>query len=203
EGKGNVTFTGPIQFNWGYSLNKLMGPMESSGITSHFQTGEITEEKESAKSAGAMGKDYRLSYSLIAFHGIVSSGRGVQTNLTDDDIKLFDEAMINAIPLEATTRSKMGQCPRLYIRIEYNNSEFFLGDLRDDLKIVNIDNEEIKFEDTANFKSCNDYKLDLSDLTKKIMGHDYKIDKIHFWKHRDFCITGWNVNEDKLMVLNP
>jgi CRISPR-associated protein, Csh2 family len=40
EGKGNVTFTGPIQFNWGHSLNKVTGPMESSGITSHFQNGK-------------------------------------------------------------------------------------------------------------------------------------------------------------------
>ena len=32
------TFTGPVQFNWGYSLNKVSGPMESSGITSHFRS---------------------------------------------------------------------------------------------------------------------------------------------------------------------
>lgn len=202
EGKGNVTFTGPIQFNWGYSLNKITGPMESNGITSHFQTGKITEEIESAKGAGAIGKDYRVSYSLIAFHGIISASRAALTNLTDSDINLLDEAMIHAIPLEATTRSKVGQCPQLYIRIEYNTPGFFLGDLRNCLKIVNNDNKEIEFNDTTNFKSCKDYKLDLTELSTKIKEHDNNIYRINIWKNQDFYINGWDINNKKFTIIN-
>lgn len=113
--KGNVTYTGPIQFNWGHSLNKVTGPMESNGITSHFQTGKTTEEGESEKGSGAMGKDYRVDYSIIAFHGIISAKRAEHTHLIDMDIELFDDAMIHAIPLEATSRSKFEQHPLLYI----------------------------------------------------------------------------------------
>lgn len=200
EGKGNVTFTGPIQFNWGYSLNKVTGPMESNGITSHFQTGKITEEIESTKGSGAMGKDFRVAYSLIAFHGIISAKRATFTNLTDSDIDLFDEAMLHAIPLEATTRSKIGQCPRLYIRIEYNSSEFFLCDLRNYIKIVNGDNKEIEIDKTINFQSCKDYKLDLTKLTEKIKEYEDKIYRIHFWKHQNLNINGWDINNNKLVI---
>ena len=196
EGKGNVTFTGPVQFNWGHSLNKVTGPMESSGITSHFQTGKMTDEEESTKGSGAMGKDYRVDYSLIAFHGIISAKRAESTRLTAEDLDLFDEAMIKAIPLEATTRSKTGQSPLLYIRVEYNTPEFFSGDFRRYVKIVERGGEgniqEIPFADTAKLRSTDDYKLDLTRLRDKLIEHCDKISTVHFWKSDDIEISGWD-----------
>jgi len=203
EEKGNVTFTGPIQFNWGYSLNKVTGPMESSGITSHFQTGKITEEEESTKGSGAMGKDYRVDYSLIAFHGIISAKRAENTKLADEDIDLFDEAMINAIPLEATTRSKTGQSPLLYIRVEYNTPEFFSGDFRRYVKIAEKEKEgDMPFDETAKLRSSDDYKLDLTNLSGKLGKHSDKIKRIHFWKSQDIEIKGWENQDGKLKTKN-
>lgn len=199
EKKGNVTFTGPIQFNWGYSLNKVTGPMESSGITSHFQTGKITEEEESTKGSGAMGKDYRVDYSLIAFHSIISAKRAESTKLIDDDIDLFDEAMLKAIPLEATTRSKTGQSPLLYIRVEYNTPEFFLGDFRRYVKIAEKEGDStIPFDETAKLRSSYDYKLDLANLKDMLKAHGDKITEIHFWKSDDLTISGWVNHDGKL-----
>ena len=200
KSKGNVTFTGPIQFNWGYSLNKVTGPMESNGITSHFQSGKITEEGESTKGSGAMGKDYRVDYSLIAFHGIISAKRAEYTNLTEEDIDLFDDAMISAIPLEATTRSKMGQYPLLYIRIEYNTSGFFIGDLRKYVKITDKEGKELPFDETAKLRSPEEYKLDLSKLCVKLGGCKDNVSKIHFWKHEDIKVNGWNKENEKLKI---
>lgn len=200
KGKGNVTFTGPIQFNWGYSLNKVTGPMESNGITSHFQSGKISEEGESTKGSGAMGKDYRVDYSLIAFHGIISAKRAEHTNLSEEDINLFDDAMINAIPLEATTRSKTGQYPMLYIRIEYTTSGFFLGDLRKYVKITDKDSKELDFDETAKLRSTEEYYLDLTKLCVKLGNYKDKISKIHFWKHDDLRVNGWNEETGKLNI---
>ena len=203
EKKGNVTFTGPIQFNWGYSLNKVTVPMESSGITSHFQTGKITEEEESTKGSGAMGKDYRVDYSLIAFHGIISAKRAENTKLTEKDIDLFDEAMIKAIPLEATTRSKTGQSPLLYIRVEYNTPEFFSGDFRRYVKIAEKGSDkEMPFDGTAKLRSSADYTLDLTDLSGKLSKHSDKIAKIHFWKSQDIKIKGWEDRDGKVKTKN-
>ena len=117
----SLTFTGPVQFNWGYSLNKVR-LVDSSGITSHFGS-------EEGKTQGAMGKDYRVYYSLVAFHGIISGNRAKLTNLQEEDIQLLDEAIIKAIPLLAT-RSKIGQYPRLYLRVQYKDTETMLGDFR-------------------------------------------------------------------------
>lgn len=192
-GKGaSITFTGPIQFNWGFSLNKVTGPMESNSITSMFAG---ADEKYST-----IGKDYRLDYSLIAFHGIISAKRAEYTELRDSDIGLFDESMLHAIPLEATTRSKLGQCPLLYIRIEYNSSEFLLCDLRKYLKIVNKNNEEFAYEETTKLRSVKDYKLDLTELCNKLGEYMDKISKIYFWKNEDLELKGWNIDKNQLKV---
>ena len=188
--KGNVTFTGPIQFNWGYSLNKVTGPMESSGITSTFE-GKVKEYS-------TMGKDYRVDYSIIAFHGIISAKRAEHTNLTDEDINLFDDAMIHAIPLEATTRSKKGQCPLLYTRVEYKKADFFLCDLRRYVKITDKDGNVMSFDATAKLRSPDDYKLDLTKLSEKLGKQHDKIQKIHYWKHEDLEVKGWEINNGKL-----
>ncbi|MHA1755738.1 MAG: type I-B CRISPR-associated protein Cas7/Csh2, partial [Promethearchaeota archaeon] len=69
------------------------------------------------------------------------------------DISLFDEAIIKAIP-NWITRSKIGQYPRLYLRLCYNKKDFNIGDLR----------KYIKLEKTENLRGIQDVSLDLSQL---------------------------------------
>lgn len=202
--KGNLTFTGPIQFNWGYSLNKVDGPMPSSGITSHFHSGQQSEDSEATKGTGAMGKDYRLAYSLIAFYGIINGKRSEQTKLTTEDIKLFDMAMVKAIPMVANTKSKIGQTPLFYLRVEYNGNDFFTGDLRKYVKITNKEDKEMNFDDTLKLRSTYDFKLDLSKLKEKMKLE--KVKSIIFWKNEDLELLGWEFNNDnyyKIIELNP
>ncbi|HEC91997.1 MAG TPA: type I-B CRISPR-associated protein Cas7/Csh2 [Candidatus Atribacteria bacterium] len=163
----STTFTGPIQINWGYSLNKV-DLVESSSITSHFSS-------ETTKEQGAMGKDWRVYYSLIAFHGIISGKRAEKTNLSEDDVKLFDNAIIEAIPLEATTRSKIGQTPRLYLRLEYQDDKTFLGDLR----------RYVSLEEKESLRDIEDVKLDFSKLKEKAQELKNEIEKIYLWVHPD------------------
>jgi len=160
------TFTGPIQFNWGYSLNKV-NIVESSTITSTF-AGKGEEHS-------TMGKDWRVYYSFIAFHGIISGKRAEKTNLSEDDITLLDDALLKAIPLQATTRSKIGQTPRLLLRIEYLDDATFLGDLRGYTKV----NPE------ENLRDISDLKLKVAPLIDFIKENQYKIKKIYLWQHRN------------------
>lgn len=163
----NAVFTGPVQFNWGYSLNRV-SIVESSSITSHFVTGE-------EKGAGAIGKDWRVHYSLIAFHGIISGKRAKKTGLTEDDVNILDNALVKAIPLQATTRSKIGQTPRLLLRIEYLDDATFLGDLRGYVK-VNRD---------ENLRDIDDLKLGVTPLVGLAKENQSGIKRIYLWQHRD------------------
>lgn len=164
EGKGSsLTFTGPVQFNWGYSLNPVT-LVESNTITSRFSS--------EADKATTMGKDYRLYYSLIAFSGIVSGKRAEYTKMSENDLDLLEEALIKSIPLLAT-RSKIGQYPRLYIRVEYDSSDFLIGDLRD--YILNL-------EDTM-IRDITDYTLDLESLRIVLEKYVDRINSITYWYH--------------------
>lgn len=166
----SMTLTGPVQFSWGYSLNKVE-ILPSSTITSTF-AGRGGEEKGEY---GTMGKDWRVKYSVIAFYGLTSAWRAKHTNLTEEDIKLLDRSMIKALPLEATTRSKIGQTPRLYMRVEYKDDTTFLGDLREYISLT----PEEGLSDIADFEvECSK----LEDLLDRNRG---KISKIVFWKHPD------------------
>lgn len=158
----NKTFIGPVQFNWGYSLNKV--ELVEASITSHFSTSEKASQ-------GTIGKDYRVKYSLIAFSGVVSGNRAEKTKLTEADLLLLDESMKHAIP-NLATRSKIGQYPRLYLRVEYKDSETILGDLRDYIKF------EAKDENVRDVKECS---LEITELVSKLKSNKNKIDKVIYF----------------------
>jgi len=115
----NKAYTGPIQMNWGYSLNKVELIDSSSIVT-------IMNEDSST-----FGKDYRVHYSLLAFNGTINKNSAPTTGLTDKDRELFRDAIWHSIPA-SPTRSKLNQYPKLYFEIIYNdgftNGQF--GDLR-------------------------------------------------------------------------
>ena len=162
EQKGtSTTFTGPIQFNWGKSLNEV-DLVESSSITTHLSS-------ESGPH-GSIGTDYRVYYSFIAFHGIISAKRSQYTNLSTNDITIFDEAILKSIPLLAS-RSKINQYPRFYLRIEYKCDDFFIGDLR----------KYIKLKQTKNLRSIKDVDIDLSELWTILLSNKEKVEKINMW----------------------
>jgi CRISPR-associated protein Csh2 len=158
EKGSSIQFTGPIQFSWGYSLNKVE-LLDSSSITSHF----AGEKKE----GGSIGKDWRLKYSLIAFYGRINKYWAEKTNLNEDDIKLFDESIFPAINFETSTRSKIGHMPILYIRIEYSD-DYMLGDLR---RFINIDKKE-------GIESIKDYKINIDELLNVLERIKDKISKV-------------------------
>jgi len=168
EGKGqSIAFTGPVQFNWGYSLNRAY-LLDTQTITSQFGS-------EAGREQGTMGKDYRIKYSLLAFHGIISGYNAKDTALTEQDVELLDEAMVKAIPLHAT-RSKVGQEPRLYLRVQYNTNDFVLGDFRKWVQCIGRDGKK----DEEIF-SVQDIILDISKLIEKLTAHQDKIEKVVVW----------------------
>lgn len=120
------SFIGPVQFNWGYSLNKV--ELLETSITSHFASSTTNRQ-------GAIGKDYRVKYSFIAFSGVISGKRAEYSRLSESDLELLDEAMKKAIPLLAT-RSKIGQYPRFYMRVVFNDNETILDDFRNYIQLL-------------------------------------------------------------------
>ncbi len=165
---GNTHLTGPVQFNWGYSLNPVE-INESSTITSSFSS---------------VGKDFRVKYSLIAFNGSVNANVAEHTKLQEEDLVTFDNALLKAIPLNKT-RSKEGQYPRLYLRVELKDKDTMLKDLREYLSLK--ERTDNKYE----IRSCDDYEVDFNKLNTYLSKKADQIDTIHLWKDDKINIAGW------------
>jgi CRISPR-associated protein Csh2 len=171
-GKGeSVSITGAIQFAWGYSLHPAE-ILSSATITS------ILSGRDSAQGSGTMGKDWRIKYALIGFYGLVSAWRARESLLTEDDIANFDETVIKALITMASTRSKIDQKPRFYLRIEWKDDETFVGDLRDYIT-VNV-------KTPYNPAKLEDIEVDFSDLNSLLEEKKEKIEKVKLFTEREF-----------------
>jgi CRISPR-associated protein Csh2 len=153
--------TGPVQFNWGYSLNRVE-LQDTKTITSSFSSG------------AGVGKDYRVKYSFIAFSGGINGLTARDTGLTESDVELLDEALVKSIPLNRT-RSKIGQAPRLYLRVKLKDNESFLNDLRE---YIELDYNEAAEE----VREISDCELNLDELMDYLNHNEEKINKIYYWK---------------------
>jgi len=170
-----VAFTGPVQFNWGYSLNKAE-LIESPTITSHF----AGKTKEGDEETGTIGKDWRVYYALVAFYGRISGNSAKKTLMSIEDLKELDEALWKSIITETNTRTKLNQQPRFFIRVEYKDSETFIGDLR---RYIDIDRKE-------GLRDVGEYTLDISRLVEKLGKKKEAIDKIFMKVDEDISVKG-------------
>ncbi len=168
--KDTRTYIGPIQFNWGYSLNKV--ELLEASITSHFSS-------SASATQGTIGKDYRVKYSLIAFSGVISGKRAEKTRLKAKDIELLDKSMKHAIP-NLATRSKIGQYPRLYFRVEYKDNETILGDLRDYIDLKERD---------KSIRDINECTVEIDRLIELLNNNEEKINKIYYFIDPSLKIT--------------
>jgi CRISPR-associated protein Csh2 len=163
-----TSLTGPVQFNWAYSLNPVE-IQESSTITSSFSSGH------------GIGKDFRVNYSLLAVNGSINAKitqkymyKEKYYGLNNEDIKFLDDAMINAIQANRT-RSKIGQTPRFYLRVEGINDKIFLNDLREYIGYsASVSEEKIR--------NISEITIDTKNLIEYLKFNKAKISKLYYWK---------------------
>jgi CRISPR-associated protein Csh2 len=172
------SYTGPVQFTWGYSLHPVE-LVDSSTITSTFVGREETErEEESEVRYGTIGKDWRVYYSLIAFYGVISGLRSKITGLRELDVKILDNLLWKSVALDATTRSKIGEKPHLYLRVEYNDPETIIGDLRKYIRIY--------YDHQKPIRDLTDIQLDFNPLKEALIKVRDRIHRIYIQVSDEF-----------------
>ncbi len=165
---GSATFTGPVQFAMGRSLHRVV--LKRIKGTGGFASGDDKNNK-------TFREEYVLPYSLIGFYGIVNEHAAESTKLTENDLTLLLEAMWNGTK-NLISRSKIGQNPRLLLRIEYKGDNYHIGDL---LKRIHLVSEKPDEE----IRNITDFKLDFEDFLCSVKEHREEIDKIYFKKDLD------------------
>lgn len=164
--KDSITYTGPVQFNMGRSLHKVS--IKRIKGTGAFASGENKANK-------TFREEYILPYSLIGFYGIINEHAAQVTKLSEADIDLFVDAVWNGTK-NLISRSKIGQLPRLLLKINYKEDSFHIGGLLNKIKLSKIDED---LEDES-IRAPKDYKLNIDKLVEAIESNKDKIDNIEF-----------------------
>ena len=175
----SVTLTGPVQFRMGRSLNKV--EIQHIKGTGAFASGEGKNQK-------TYREEYILPYSLIGFYGVINENVASQTNLTDDDVNLLLDGMWNGTK-NLVSRSKFGQTPRLLLQIEYNENNFFIGDLNNKISLChNLENDK-------KLRKISESEIDLTLLLDAISNNNEKISKINYKFDSEITFKDFSVDE--------
>ncbi|MED5050732.1 type I-B CRISPR-associated protein Cas7/Csh2 [Anoxybacillus rupiensis] len=161
----SITHTGPVQFKMGQSLHAVK--LEYVKGTGAFASG-------SKKSNKTFREEYVLPYSLISFYGVINEMAAQSTKLTEEDVELMLEAMWNGTK-SLISRSKVGQVPRLLVRVVYKEKHFQIGELD---KYVSLHVEKAEEE----IRDVQDYVLDVGNLVQVLEKDKERIERIEIAK---------------------
>jgi CRISPR-associated protein Csh2 len=169
EGKGKdkskkvFNLTGPVQFGMGRSLNRVnVNFIKGTGA---FATSEGAGNK-------TFREEYNISYGLIGFHAVVNENAARHSGLTDADVEELVDAMWNGTK-GLLSRSKKGHMPRLLVKIDYKESQFFIGDLVERLRL-DFD-KGVKEEALADIV---DFTINVDALNATLQQYSEKIERI-------------------------
>jgi CRISPR-associated protein Csh2 len=160
----SITWMGPVQFRFGRSLNTVGDAVLIKGTTV-MPSGEKKEQ-------GTFTETWVLPYSIIAFYGIINENAAKDTKLTEEDVKLLLEGMWNGTK-NLISRSKVGQMPRLLLRVIYKEKNYHIGDLDKKIKLESSIEEE-------KIRDVKDFKLNVDELLNILIKNKDKIDKIEY-----------------------
>jgi len=167
-------YTGPVQFSPARSLNAVELNEETNTLTSVIST------QEGKTTGGFDLDDHRLKYGIFPFHGVVDEHGARDTGLTQPDVERLDTLCWRALKSQTISRSKVGQEPRLYLRVEYNTEGFHIGDLQNGL---DLDRELAGEEDSPTsddtLRNVTDICLDVTALLDRLESAAAHIDTVH------------------------
>ena len=184
--KGSVTLTGPVQFRMGRSLNKV----EIQHIKG---TGAFASNK--GKDQKTFREEYIVPYSLIAFYGVINENAAKETNLSEDDVQLLLDGIWYGTK-NLISRSKFGQSPRFLMQIEYNENNFFIGDLNNKISISH------EFEDDKKLRNISEIRLDVSKLLDVVNDAKDKIEKISYKFDSDIIFNNFDSCDKLIETIN-
>jgi len=159
-------FTGPVQFSPGKTLHAVNENEEYNSLTSVIATGEDKQQ------GGFDLDDHRIQYGFIVFHGLVDEHGAEDTKLKESDVRRLDSLCWRAIKNQTISRSKVGQEPRLYVRVEYDGESFHLGGLDKDLS----NGSEVPDDE---LRSVRDFRLDVTSFLERLENASDRIDTVH------------------------
>ncbi|WP_317176162.1 type I-B CRISPR-associated protein Cas7/Csh2 [Halomontanus rarus] len=158
-------YIGPVQWSHGESLHPVALNDESNQLA-------VTLSSSTENEQGTFADDHRVRFGVYSFTAVVNEHAAADTGLTDTDVERLDSVVWRSWQNQTLTRSKLGQDPRLYLRVEYATDSFHVGDLDLGVKLANQ-------EDHDTFTDITDVELNASGLIQRLSTHESHIETVH------------------------
>jgi|SRR5665647_154630 len=164
---GSITHTGPVQFKIGRSMHKV--------FMKHFRGTGAFASKEGNSQKTFREEDF-LPYSLISFYGIINENAAKDTKLSEEDVGLLLDGMWNGTK-NLISRSKVGQVPRMLLKVNYKEGNYHIGDLNN---LLNLKSDLIDEE----IRDISQVRIDVQRLVEILAKNKDKIENIQL------CLDG-------------
>lgn len=168
-------YQGPVQFLPSKSLNEVEENEEYDSLTSVISTGEENRQ------GGFDLDDKRIKYGIFPFWGLVDNNNAAATKLSEDDVQRLDTLCWRSLKNQTTSRSKLGQEPRLYVRVEYSENDFHVGGLQNLLDLSEASEQPLR--------SVSDVVVDASELLETLSDVSDHIETVHVLGDRRLTVN--------------
>ena len=156
--KSNIQIIGAVQFSWAKSLNETETIMSQG-------TGAFGKDGSGNKT---FRTDNYIPYGLFAMYGTINSLNATKSNTSEEDVAQMLDSMWQGTKL-LNTRSKVGQKPRMLIRVIYKDA-YMIGLLDELVKLDNADSDQIR--------SIDECELNFTALARSLKNMSQKIEKV-------------------------
>lgn len=156
--KSNIQIIGAVQFSWAKSLNETETIMSQG-------TGAFGKDGSSNKT---FRTDNYIPYGLFAMYGTINSLNAAKSNTSEEDVAQMLDSMWQGTKL-LNTRSKVGQKPRMLIRVIYKDA-YMIGLLDELVKLDNADSDQIR--------SIDECELNFTALARSLKNMSQKVEKV-------------------------
>lgn len=166
---------GPIQINFAKSISPVI-PTEITITRQAITDADGFDNRIKNSKMNEMGKKNFIPYGLYRAEGYISAALGKRTGLTEDDLKLFFEALLNMFENDhSAARGKM--CVRRLIVFKHNSE---LGSCQS-YKLFEKVKISLKDENSVP-RSYDDYNIEIDNIEDKKCGvemfDDVQLDSI-------------------------
>lgn len=156
---------GPVQFSHGRSLHPVH-------MAEHTEKLAPIVQGKTGKEQGTFANDYRIRYGMYAMHGVVNENAAVEARLGQRDVQRLDNTIWRALTNQTLTRSKFGQTPRLYVRVQYEDASYYDGSLRNAFELADSSKDHTELE------TVNDLTVDINGLVQTLQQRQDGIDVV-------------------------
>lgn len=172
--------TGPVQISPGRTFHRVRENSGYNSLTSVISTNQNDGGGENENGNDDRGNvqggfqldDHRIVYGLYGFSAVVNEHNADNTRLRQSDVEWLDKLFWKGVKNQANSRSKRGQHPRLYLRVEYDEG-FHVGTLDRTLDLGDHS------KDADELTSVEDVTVDVTELIETLETVSDRIQTVH------------------------